>query len=175
MDEHGDGVTRNAEIVQVVRRDVRRSLIAAVALALIACSGPTALPAASVSGTPERRASVETTLPPEFRAAVGWARLPAAIEAPKSSGPCGEAATKLVSRIEPPLRAPSGEWHFKGCLYAEGTAFTKVFIELTFPDGTKLLAPIADKTLPDREYFYDVVVQRADVGGVTAVLFAVTP
>jgi len=152
-----------------------RTHVIAVVLAMIACSAPVALPPASTTGTQERRASPETTLPPEFRAASGWNYLPAPIATRTSTGPCGQAPAKLNSRIDPPVEDSRGRWRFTGCVYSEGTSLTKVFIELTFPDGTRWRAPIADRTPPDREYGYEVIVLRDDILGVTALLYAVTP
>ena len=81
----------------------------------------------------------------------------------------------MASRIDPAVELSPGRWRFNGCIYAEGTSFTKVFIEISFPDGTKLRSPVADKTPPDKEYSYEVVVLRADVLGATAQLYAVNP
>lgn len=82
---------------------------------------------------------------------------------------------KLVSRIDPPSEIASGSWLFRGCLYSEDNAFTQLFLELSFPDGRILRSPVADRTPADREFTYEVVVDRNSIAGVTAILYAVTP
>jgi len=148
-----------------------------LALLVVACSAPVAPPLGGASATPERRATAEMTLPPVLVAAVGWSQLPASISPPESTGPCGQAAPrpKLASRIDPPVEVSRGRWRFTGCVYLSGGSLRQVFIELAFPDGTKLRALVAESTPPDQEYGYEVLVMRDDVLGVSAHLYAVTP
>jgi hypothetical protein len=155
---------------------VAPKLFVSLALLVAACTAPVRPSAEGPSGTPERRATAETTLPPAFRAAVGWNQLPARIAPPTDSGPCGgQPRPKLASRIDPPVEVSRGRWRLNGCVYLSGGSLTQVYVELAFPDATKLRALIAEKTPPDQEYFYEVLVLRDDVAGVTAQLYAVTP
>lgn len=141
----------------------------------VCCSAPVVAPRTSPTGSAARRATADVTLPPAFRAGVGWAKLPASIGARSASGPCGQPAAKLVSAIDPPSEIATGRWLFRGCLYSGGNSFTQVFLELAFPDGTILRSQVADRIPPDREYTYEVSADRNSITGVVASLYAVTP
>jgi hypothetical protein len=149
---------------------------AGLALLVAACGAPVPPSAGGQSAAPERRATAETTLPPAFGAATGWNQLPAEIGPPTDTGPCGgKPRAKLASRIDPPVELSRGRWRFNGCVYLSGGSLTQVFIELAFPDGSKMRALVTEKTPTDQEYLYQVLVVRDDVAGVAARLFALAP
>jgi hypothetical protein len=86
-----------------------------------------------------------------------------------------DALRAIALRIDPPVAVSPGRWRFSGCVYLDSGSLRQVFIELTFTDGTKMRALVAERTTPDQEYDYELLVMRDDVVGVTAQLFAVTP
>lgn len=142
----------------------------------IAIWGMAAQPRSFDPGSPVATASADVALPPEYRAATGWSRLPAAITAALDTGPCAQArGLKVASRLDPPRRTAPDRWEIYGCLASPGNTFTNVYLELSFPDGTRLLARIADRTPADGELHYGVLVLRDRLDGVVASVLVVTP
>lgn len=142
----------------------------------IAIWGMSAQPRSSGGGPLVIEASADTTLPPAYQAAGGWSRLPATISVPTDTGLCGQApGLKVASRIDPPTQTAPGQWRVDGCLASPGNAFTNVYLELRFADGTRLAARIAELTDPVGETHYSVIVARDRVSDATAAIFVVVP
>jgi hypothetical protein len=142
----------------------------------IAIWGMAAQPRTFDPGSPVATASADVTLPPEYRAATGWSRLPATITAALDTGPCAQArGLKVASRLDPPRQIAPGQWQIDGCLASPGNVFTNVYLELSFPDGTRLLARVADRTPPEAELRYSVLVPRTRVDDAVASILVVVP